>query len=453
MNQALRLRYMCASILLVGSSLTTYGQTLSLSSAFQKALQADPAIQAAEQALLAGREKNVQGAALLKPQVALAASVIGINSHAESALPPQFAALAQPDTSGEVREAALQFTQPIYNASASSSKQQLMRQAEAAELSWRAARQDLMMRVTEAYLMVLGARESFSVCRSQSETFAQHRERAQARFDLGTDKITDLHEAAARYDAAFAQEVSARSALELRIAQFYAVTGADTENLAQLDPTISLDSLDVEGLESWQRKAMEQSARISAKSIESSIAQLESRKFTLESRPTLDLIGSYASKSKTGDLSLLISADLQRTATIGLQLKVPLFSGGMLNSRERETLAKFKQSELELAATQRDVRLQTQEAFLGVKTSLARLHALQRTVQSLKTALDATTLARDVGSRTQLDVLEVQQRLYGARLDLTQSRIEILLNRMKLAWVVGELEERDLKTVDKLTKK
>jgi len=122
MNQALRLRYMCASILLVGSSLTTYGQTLSLSSAFQKALQADPAIQAAEQALLAGREKNVQGAALLKPQVALAASVIGINSHAESTLPPQFAALAQPDTSGEVREAALQFTQPIYNASASSSK-------------------------------------------------------------------------------------------------------------------------------------------------------------------------------------------------------------------------------------------------------------------------------------------------------------------------------------------
>jgi outer membrane protein len=424
-----------------------------LSSAFQKALQADPAIQAAEQALLAGREKSVQGAALLKPQIALTASVIGINSHAETTLPPQFAALAQPDTSGQVREAALQVIQPIYNASASASKQQLMRQADAAELSWRASRQDLMMRVTEAYLMVLGARESLNVCHSQSETLALQRERAQARFDLGSDKITDLYEAAARYDAALAQEVSAHSALALRLAQFHAVTGVAAESLAELDPTLPLESLDPDGLESWQRKAMDQSTRVSAKRIEVSIAQQESRKFALESRPTLDLVGSYSSKNKSGDLSLLVSADLQRTATVGLQLKVPLYGGGMLDSRERETLARFRQAELELAAIQRDVRLQIQDAYLGVKTSIARTHALQRSAQSLQTALDATALARDVGSRTPLDVMEVQQRFFGARLELSQARIEALLNRVKLAWVSGELEERDMSAIDGLLKR
>jgi outer membrane protein len=425
-----------------------HSQTLRLTQAFQQALRHDPGTLAAEQALLAGREKAVQGEALLKPQVSLGASVTGISSHAYSNLPDPVSSLVSPDSSGHVGEAAVKVLQPLYNSSYSASKQQLISQTAGAEIRWTAAVQDLTKRVAESYLAVLSAQDTLRVTRAEETTLAEQRERAQARFDVGSGRITDVQEARARHDGTVAKLIGAQSALALRQAQFQWLTGASAQGLADLARVSRLPAPPPELLADWQRKGQERNAYVQSKRIELDVARQEVAKYRLDSRPTLDLVGAYTMKGKGGDLSPLVAADRERTASVGLQLSIPLYTGGALNSREREALAKMRQTEQELAGAQQDVQLQIHDAYLALHTGLARVQALQRAQESSQSALDATVLGRDVGSRSQPDVLDAQQRFYAAQLDASQARIDVLLAQVRLAWAAGALSENDLQAID-----
>ena len=425
-----------------------HSQTLTLTQAFQQALRADPTILAAEQALLGGREKAVQGEALLKPQVSLGASVTGISSHAYSNWPEQMSALVSPDSSGHVGEAAVKVLQPLYNATSSASKQQLLSQTAGAEIRWTAAVQDLTRRVAESYLAVLSAQDTLRVTQAEEATLAEQRERAQARFEVGSGRITDVQEAHARHDGTVAKVIAAQSALELRQAQFQSLTGAPALGLADLARLTHLQAPKPEPLQDWQRKGLERNAYVQSKRIELDVARQEFGKYRLASRPTLDLVGGYTMKGKGGDLSPLVASDRERTATVGLQLSIPLYTGGALDSREREASAKIRQAEQELAAAQSDVQLQIHDAYLALHTGVARVQALQRAQDSSQSALDATMLGRDVGSRSQPDVLDAQQRFFAAQLDASQARIDVLLAQVRLAWAAGQLSENDLQAID-----
>jgi len=159
-------------------------------------------------------------------------------------------------------------------------------------------------------------------------------------------------------------------------------------------------------------------------------------------------VASYNFKGQNGGLSPTISPDNSRAAVIGVQLSIPLYTGGAMNSRERESIAKKYQARDELNAALRDARLQVQDTYLSVKTGVARIAALEQSVLSARTALEATTLGRDVGTRTELDVLDAQQRLFSAQLDLAQARNDYLLGRIRLASAAGELQENDLRALN-----
>ena len=425
-----------------------HSQTLRLTQAFQQALRSDPSTLAAEQALLAGREKAVQGEALLKPQVSLGASVTGISSHAYSNLPDPVSSLVSPDSSGHVGEAAIKVLQPLINATSSASKQQLFSQTAAAEIRWTAAVQDLTRKVAESYLAVLSAQDSLRVTLAEEATLAEQRERAQARFEVGSGRITDVQEAQARHDGTVAKLIGAQSALALRQAQFQSLTGASAQGLADQPSLSRLPAPKPDLLQDWQRRGLESNAYLKSKRIELDVAKLEVGKYRRASRPTLDLVGAYTMKGKGGDLSPLVASDRERTATVGLQLSIPLYTGGALDSREREASAKIGQAEQELAAAQSDVQLQIHDAYLALHTGLARVQALQRAQESSQSALDATVLGRDVGSRSQPDVLDAQQRFFAAQLDTSQARMDVLLAQVRLAWAAGQLSENDLQAID-----
>jgi outer membrane protein len=424
------------------------GFALDLVGSYEKAQQADPTMRAADQAVLAGREKAVQGDALLKPQIALSGSLVHANEKSSSSLPPALASLAPSQSSGNVRQVALQLVQPLYDAKASADKKQLHQQTELAEIGYRNAQRDLVQRVAEAYFGVLLARESLRVAQAEKTAVQMQRDRAQARFDVGRGKITDLQEAQARYDSVLAREVCAQGTLALRQAQFEELTGAPAEGLAELHPAFTPAPPQPDSLQAWQFKGLDHGTRVQVKRSELAIASVEIDKYKLSARPTLDLVASLTRKGQSGSLSPAISPDSSRGATIGVQLNIPLFTGGAITSRERESIARKSQAEQDLSAAQRDTRLQVQDAFLAVKTGVARIAALGQSVLSAQTALEATVRGRDVGSRTEVDVLDAQQRLFTAQLDLAQARNDYLLGRVHLASAVGELEVGDLRALN-----
>lgn len=420
------------------------GQAIDLIGSYQKALRYDPTMLAAGEAVLAGREKAIQGDALLLPQVSLSASYSHVSDKSTTNLPAGLSDIIKSESSGNVHQMAVEFKQPLYDAKAAADKKQLHQRTELAEINYRSSRQDLIQRVGEAYFQVLLAQENLRVVQAEKTAVALQRERAQARFDVGRGKITEVQETQARYDSVLTKEVSARSTLELRQARYAELTGASAEGLAELRSGFTPAPPQPDNLQAWQQKGNGRNTRVLTRRSELAIANAEIEKHKLSGRPTLDLVGSYTLQGQHGGLSPVIAADSSRTAVVGVQLTIPLYAGGALNSRERESLAKRREAEHDLTAAQRDARLQVQDAFLSVKTGVSRIGALEQSVVSAQTALEATTLGRDVGSRTDLDVLDAQQRLFSVQLDLAQARNDYLIGRIRLASAAGELREDDL---------
>lgn len=441
---ALRAAALAAALALVPAA----AQALDLFGAYERALRHDPSVLAAEESLLAGREKAVQGDALLLPQVSFSVGHTYLQDRTSANVPPALLEVLLPESSGEIQQAALRLKQPLYDAAAAADRRQLHQRTELAEIGYRKALQDLMRRVSEAYLGVLLAQERLAVVRAEKDALGMQRERAQARFEVGRGKITEVQETQARYDSVLASEISAQSALAVSEAQFRELTGAPAAGLATLRPGFAPLPPQPDDLLAWQQKARGGNARVQAKTSELAIASAETGKHKLTARPKLELLAGLTHTAQDGGLSQLVAADSNRTASIGMQLTIPLFAGGALDSRERESLAKRREAEHDLGAAQRDARLQVQDAFLAVKTGVARIASLEQSVLSAQTALEATTLGRDVGSRTDLDVLSSQQRLYASQLELAQARTAYLLGRVRLAAAAGELGEGELRALN-----
>ncbi|MGA0612815.1 TolC family outer membrane protein [Caldimonas sp. KR1-144] len=421
---------------------------IDLVGAYEHALRYDPAKLAADEALAAGREKAVQGDALLRPRIGLTAGVNYVDSRSSSSLPPALASVVPSDSNGSVRQASVQLTQPLYDASARADKQQLHQLSALAETQFDQSRQDLAQRVAEAYFGVLLAEETVRVVQAEKAAIGAQRDRAQARFDVGRGKVTDLQEAQARYDQVQTKEISALSNLDLRRAAFKEAIGLPAQDLTPLATSFAPVAPQPDSLAAWQAKGEDQSTLVRVRRSQLEIAGAEIGKHKLAGRPTLNLVASYTASDQSGGLSPLAASDNQRNAVVGLQLNVPLYAGGAIDSRERESLARQRQADQELSAARRDVRLQVQDAYLSVKTNVSRIASFQQSLISARSALEATTLGRDVGTRTELDVLDAQQRSFAAELDLAQARFDYLLGRVRLAAAVGELGEADLRALN-----
>jgi outer membrane protein len=432
----------------LGLLLALYGGqagAMDVADAYRQALSNDPASLAADQAALAGREKGVQGDALLRPRVNMQAGVSRIHNRQTGELAPPASLLMSEESTGTAHQASVQLVQPLYDRGAAASRQQLREQSVLSQTQFTASRQDLALRVAEAYFGVLVAEETLRVVRAELEAVMHQRDRAQARFEVGQDRITDLQEAQARLDAVSTREVSAASLLELRYAQFRETTGAEPSQLLPLAPTFVPRMPEPIALSDWQMRGETHSALVLAKQSELEIARAELSRHRLASRPTVEFVASYGAKHQSGSLSPLVAPNGDRTGAIGLVLNVPLYAGGALDSRQRESVARLGQAEQGLAAARRDVRLKVHEGYLSVTTGVSRIAALEQALRSAYSALEATSGGRDVGTRTALDVLDAQQRLFGAELDLVQGRADYLLGRLRLAAAAGELDESTLR--------
>jgi outer membrane protein len=417
---------------------------MDVAQAYHQSLANDPASLAADQALLAGREQAVQGDALLRPRVSLQAGVSRLHYHQSG----DAASGLSDNSAGTARQASLQLVQPLYDRGAQANRRQLQQQTVLSQTRFEAARQDQALRVAEAYFGVLLAEETLRVVRSEQAAISQQRDRAQARFNVGQDRITDLREAQARLDAVSAREVAAESLLELRQAQFRETTGVAPERLAPLARAFVPRQPEPVALAAWQTIGESRSTVVQSRQSSLEIARAELSKNSIASRPTVNLVASYGAKNQNGNLSQLVAPSNERSGAIGLVLNVPLYAGGGLDSRQREAVARLGQAEQELAAARRDVRLQVQQGYLEVATGVSRVAAQEQALVSARSALEATSQGRDVGSRTALDVLDAQQRLFSAELELMQGRVDYLLGRLRLAAAAGELNEDSLRALN-----
>lgn len=412
---------------------------------YQQAQINDPVWAAAQSSRIAAQEKLVQGKALTLPTATLGANA----GHTQTNL-DRTGGVTNIGRSGhdeyETYGYSLNVSHPLYRRQNTIQYEQSKVQVAQAEEQLSTARQDLMIRVAQSYFEVLGAQDRIDLIRAEKSAISRQLEQAQANFEVGTATITDVHEAQARLDLTLAQEIAAVNLLQARKHAIQSITGQFPERLAAVKSELQAEVPEPREMEKWVEFAEQNNLPLKIQLQALEIANQEVERTRAGHLPTLDVVGTYYDNRANGGVSsdLVGYNNSLKTATLGLQLEIPLYQGGAISSRVREAIANQQKAKDDVEAARRDAGLRTRQAFLLVSNSVAEVKAYEQALVSSQSQLDSTTLGYEVGVRTSVDVLNAQQQLYTAKRDLLLARYTWLLSVLQLKAAVGLLTEDDL---------
>jgi len=415
-------------------------QAEDLLSVYQQALQNDPQLQAAKEQLNAARESKSLARSQLLPTIGIGASYEAVRRDLKT---QQGVSV---DDTNNYRDSGLglNLTQPLYRRDRLVQLEQADSTIAQAEAQYASAEIDLMVRSTTAYFDILSAQDDLRVAQAEREATGRQLEQAQQRFDVGLIAITDVHEAQAAFDAARAAEISAQNSLDNAWEALFEIIGSQAKsNLAKLGETLPLNPPVPNDLQSWSDTAQQQNFGIIASRANLEVLNQEVEVSRAGHFPTLDLVGGY--NMNRSDADTATEAD---TASIGLELEIPLYTGGAVSAKTRQTLANYRAAQQTLDQTRRAVNRQVRDAFRGVLSTISQVEALKAATISAQSALESTQAGYEVGTRTIVDVLNVQRNLFSSQRDYLNSRYGYIINGLSLKSAAGTLGEEDLQRVN-----
>jgi len=432
---AVRLNILAGSLLVAGSVVAA-----DLLQVYREALVNDAQYAAARATVEAGREKLPQGLAGLLPTIgATANSVWNQNDYSPK---------NSPGWSRDFNSNGwnLNLTQPLFRWQNIVQYDQAHWQVAQAEANFAQASQDLILRVAQAYFDVLYAEENLKAVRAAKRSIALQLEQAKKNFEVGTATITDTHEAQSRYDLANAQELAGENELQVRQYALRVIVGKDVGTLSRLSAEATLQPPQPASMEKWVEAAENDSFSVQAQQAAVEVASREVERQRAGHYPTLDAVANYGT-NKTMSSNNPLETDVRN---IGLQLTIPLYQGGAVNSRTREAAANRTAAASSLENARRSASLAAKQAYLGVVNGLAQVGALNAALVSSKSALESNKLGYEVGVRINIDVLNAEQQVYVTTRDLAKARFDTLLAQLRLKAAVGALSEADLERINPL---
>ena len=445
------------SALLLALPLPT-AHALDLMEAWQAAREHDPRMAMAQSSLEAGRTQREQARALWRPSVSVGggAGVRSLESNTHGAYfaapgmtPSRHVTFKTSIDNGTATQWNVTARQPLIHGERSAQSEQLTLGADAAEVEWLGARQELMLQVVESYFQLVVAERRQALLRRQLEAVERALAEAKDRYAAGDLPILDTHEATARARTLQAQLVAAESEREVAQAALADATGLEPERLDPLPPSASVLSPEpLEPLAHWQEAALAANPLLRQAQAKVEIAHKEVEKYRAAADATVDLVAQAGRDYVSGDGDYGSSSVEQTQHVIGVQVNIPLYTGGLRSAKRQEALKLEDRARAELEWIRQQVGQQVRAAWLALQTAHARVTALEEAVTASEARRDATRLGHEVGDRTTLDLLNAENDLDAARLALLQARTEVLQNRLKLQALAGRLDEERLAAVD-----
>lgn len=403
------------------------------------ALQQDPQIQEAEASRNAVLESRPQSIARLLPTLAIVGTLnqnrfdttntftifqVGVQNFWDSSL-------------------YLRLSQPIYHHEYWVQLSQSENQIAQAEAEYAAEQQSLLVRTGKAYFDVLAAQDNLEYADAEKRALEQQLQQIKQRFRVGTAAITDLREAQAGYDQAVAGELAARRSLHVAKAALREIIGKADLRLNPLREELPLQEPTPASLDEWSSLAQQHNLLIIAAENRAEFARKTIDLQFSGHLPSLDMVGNVGIADTDRPAGLVANSQ-----TIGVQLNVPIFQGGGVNSRVRQARHQFEAAQENVDKQRRSVDRQIQDAYDAITFSIAQVHALEAAVASSQAAVEAAEAGLRVGTRTMVDVITTQRNLYRARRDYAQARYDYINNGFLLKQAAGSLSREDLEAVN-----
>jgi len=437
---------LCVALLLTGRAWAA----ADLLTIYREAQNADAVYAGARATYMAGQEKLPQGLSGLLPAITVQANS-QYNDRDLNFRPP-----AQGLVSGNSRFNSNGFnvtaTQPLFRYQNWITYEQAKNQVSQAEAVFLQANQDLIVRVAQAYFDVLLSENNVTLASAQRTAFAEQLAQAKRNFEVGTATITDANDAQARHDLAASQEIAAQNDLQIKKEALRQIIGRAPPDIAKIGGGFTPQLPSPNNMDNWVDNGTATSLQVKAAQANLDFATQDVSKNRGGHLPTIDAVASYQEAAQGAGFQIGPGYDLNQRY-LGVQLAVPLYQGGVVNSRVREALANQDKARQDLENTKRTVALNTRTAFLGVTSGAAQIKALETALASSQTSLDSTKLGQEVGVRTQVDVLNATQQLISARRDYAQAIYTYAINVLKLKAAAGTLTDDDVAFVNQWLQK
>lgn len=408
---------------------------------FKLALERDPVYAASGYARQADQEKVPQARAQLMPYISANAGADLDNSRRARSL----------SDSRTSRSAAwtLSLVQPLLDLPAWNNLERADFQVAQADIAHRIAYQDLLLRTAQAYFDVLAVQDSLRALMSEKAAIEYQLRAAQQGFELGATTIADAHEAQARLDLVLANEVNLRNELQLAEDALARIIAERPGPLAELARDVPLPAPEPNRLEDWTAQAAQASLTVANADLQTRIAQKEIEIARSQRAPTVDFVARTGTASDYGMDGYRAGAR-SLDSTVGVQLSIPIFTGGEISSRVREQTSRLQYARALLEDTRRATVQAAQRHFKGVVSGLSQVAALEAAERSSRAALEANRTGYEIGVRINIDVLNAEQQLYVTQRALARARYDTLMNGLQLKAAAGILQEADLVAINQL---
>jgi len=430
---------------------------------YQRALQNDPAIREAEARYLANSEVKPQARAQLLPSLSFSTSTTGsFNENPVAPTDPEtgenIGGISGYESDSDSFGWQLSVNQTVFDWSQILSLRQADKRVVQAQTEYEAQRQQLLLRVAEAYFNVLAAEDSLEAQRVAREALERQLEQAQRRFDVGLIAITDVQERQAGFDLAVAQEIEAQRVLATEQERLREIIGDYVTELASPGEEIPLVSPDPRNPDEWVQVAMRQNLALISARLAADIAQDDIAIQRAGRLPTLSFQSGYRFNEQTGTRTTKYidgRSDLRVPSLSesegyqwSISLQVPIFTGGLNSSRIQQSVYQHRAQVQAAERVARETERATRDSYLGVESSISRVQALRQAVESAETALRATEAGYEVGTRTSVEVQQSLEQLRRAQTDYARARYDYILNTLRLKQAAGTLTVADIEQVD-----
>jgi len=466
MNSTHRRRAVLVSLALLLPGLASAAD---LQEIYQRALRNDPVLREADANRLAALEAKPQALSALLPQITGNA---GYTRDWNSGTQPNYATL--PDgsfaieqlpisTVSDIRQWNVQLKQTLFRWDQFAKLRQASVEVAQAEVDYHAAQESVILRTATAYFNVLAARDTLDAAEASKEAISRQLEQAEKRFDVGLIAITDVEEAKAAADQAAALVIASKRTLASTREQLRELTGDAFDELSRPGDDMPLVAPSPASEDQWVHAALDQNLTLSSARLGADIARDNIVIARTGHAPTIDLVASKGATHTGAYTTFPIPDPTNPNSTInqsfpagsilndkqiGIQITVPIYSGGNVASQVRQAVYRQRAARERLERTARETERDTRDAYLGVISEIARVEALKQALASSQTALQATEAGYEVGTRTAVDVLLARQRLLDAQTSYARSRYDYVINVLTLEQEAGTLDESRLARVN-----
>ncbi|SFD85099.1 outer membrane protein, protease secretion system [Massilia yuzhufengensis] len=418
---------------------------ISLQQAYEAALKNDPTYRMGYYANEGSKEIRILGRSGLLPSVSASfngsKNVMDQETTVQTLLGPR----TQLDHPKYIsRSSVVQLRQPLLNMDAVQRyRQGKVQTAQGAE-QFEADTNEVAVRVVSAYMDALFSDEQVALARVQRDAYAEQQKVNQRLFEKGEGTRTDMLETQARLDLAEAMLIEAQDGAVAQRAVLEGIIGGEAGTLDQLSEGFRVGGLMEGSFEEWSKRAVENNNELAVARLAVENTRLEIGRQKAGHLPRIDAIATY-SKGDNETINTRGQENLNRS--IGVQVNFPIYSGGAVNAQTRQAAANYERARADLEARTDKVTVEVRKAHSLLQSSVRKVDALVKAVESAKLLMTATEQSIKGGVRINLDLLNAQQQLFTSQRDLAQARYAYLIAVLRLRALTSNIGSQEIREI------